>query len=241
VARKCYAAALGGCASKLTNEHYISDAIIKVMERLGPMKVSGVPWSPEPKIIPSNGLTARILCKTHNEQLSALDSEALRLFEWLEPIAVPGAPLSDRIDLDGHLFERWLLKVLCGMLASKSLQFSDAPVQGTPGLDWLEVLYGLAPMRPRCGLYQWAERDERDYQHGISVKCVYRMSQQALALMGAVFTIHGVRWLLAMQDPAGWGEESAGWRTYRPNGLRFHGEDGLRGALHLNWNSNLQR
>ena len=40
--RKCYAAALGGCAPRLTKEHYISDGIIKVMEKLGPMKVAGV-------------------------------------------------------------------------------------------------------------------------------------------------------------------------------------------------------
>jgi hypothetical protein len=235
MARKCYAAALGGCSVGLTAEHYISESVLKEMEKLGPMTLSGVSWLNEPKVISSSTLKARILCETHNERLSALDTEASRLFRWLTPIAVPGADLSPQIDLDGKLFERWLLKVLCGLLASGNLQYSNARVHGTPGIDWLQILYGLAPMQPPRGVYQWTGRDERDYQHGISVKPVYHTLNQDLALTGAVFTLHGIRWLLAMQDPAGWGEESAGWRTHRPDGLRFHGDDGLFGTLHLKW------
>jgi hypothetical protein len=205
------------------------------MEKLGPMTLGGVPWLDAPKSIPSSALTAHILCKTHNEGLSVLDAEALRLFQWLAPIEGDGVALSEQINLDGRLFERWLLKVLCGLLASGNLRFSNARVVGTPGVDWLEVLYALAPMQPGCGVYQWTGRDECDYHHGIRVKPVYRSSHQAIALMGAVFSLHGVRWLLAMQDPARWGDDSAGWRTHRPNGIRFHIDHRVFGTLQLTW------
>jgi hypothetical protein len=235
MARKCYADVLGGCSGGLTAEHYISRSVLAEMEKLGPLTLGGTPWLNEPKSIPSSALTARILCKTHNEGLNALDSEACRLFQWLAPIEGDGVAPSEEINIDGKLFERWLLKVLCGLLASGNLRFSNARVVGTPGVDWLEVLYGLAPMQPWCGVYQWTGRDECDYHHGIRVGPVYRGSHQALAITGAVFSLHGVRWLLAMQDPVGWGEESGGWRTHRPNGIRFHINDEVFGTLHLSW------
>lgn len=46
------------------------------------------------------------LCASHNEQLSALDFEALKFFS-----ALRYEMESDSIDADGHLLERWYLKV----------------------------------------------------------------------------------------------------------------------------------
>src|SRR5207248_198017 len=51
---------------------------------------------------------------------------------------------------NGDVVERWMLKTLCGLLASKSIDSRgghDIPAH------WIEILFGETEMPPGCGLF----------------------------------------------------------------------------------------
>jgi hypothetical protein len=68
-------------------------------------------------------LAYAILCKRHNGFLSAFDTEAAKLFAHLRLIDSKQTPeeLSSvaSVTIDGVLFEKWLLKALCGAMATR--------------------------------------------------------------------------------------------------------------------------
>jgi hypothetical protein len=79
---KCYAAPLSSCSSKISREHYLSANILELFECLDtdhiPFLKGGVPKRIDPMC-----LNAKILCTTHNEYLSPLDTVAGELFRFL--------------------------------------------------------------------------------------------------------------------------------------------------------------
>jgi hypothetical protein len=52
----------------------------------------------------------------------------------------------------GHDVERWLLKILCGLVYSKSLPIGDEPEVSLPR-EWLEILFGPTDFPADQGLY----------------------------------------------------------------------------------------
>jgi hypothetical protein len=78
VAKGCWAACLGDCCPKISREHTISQGLFNTDE----IMVQGFPWClNKPKAIGLASLVAKILCQTHNNALSELDSEAKRAFD----------------------------------------------------------------------------------------------------------------------------------------------------------------
>src|SRR5215469_6528483 len=70
---KCWAAELGSCSEKISREHLVSRALFAAPK----VRVQGLPWCKgEPKEIGIESATGKILCKTHNSELSAIDQEA---------------------------------------------------------------------------------------------------------------------------------------------------------------------
>jgi len=80
----CYLRATNDCSQDISREHYIS---ANILEQLGDegIEVAGVPWLKpgESKRLAVDNLTAKILCKRHNENLSPLDSEAGTFLRFL--------------------------------------------------------------------------------------------------------------------------------------------------------------
>jgi hypothetical protein len=73
--RNCYLGGDGNCSEGITAEHYISKAVLQVLGEQ--IKIDGMLWLlGEEKIVGINSLTAKLLCKRHNNALSPLDSEA---------------------------------------------------------------------------------------------------------------------------------------------------------------------
>ena len=116
----CYPRDTDDCSQQISREHYMSKA---VLEQLGStLRVSGVPWlQPGGTLDTSVGsLTAKILCKRHNEALSPLDSEASLFLSTLRDALIDlrrktlsRKPIFHLIN--GTALELWMLKVACGL------------------------------------------------------------------------------------------------------------------------------
>ena len=121
----CYAASLADCSAERSREHYVSESLLRELNRDDDLRVGGFPWQGEreEETLPPAALASHILCTRHNGALSLLDTIAVRLFRAFDD---EGASDSDDQDLylfSGHDVERLLLKILCGLASSGSLTF----------------------------------------------------------------------------------------------------------------------
>lgn len=158
----CYARALGDCSSRISGEHFVSKAALAVIASdRGQLEVSGLPWQKgTTKTLTLDALQANVLCEHHNRSLSGLDVVGERLTSGLAKIAAVIRSGADGRDLPplvlhGHAFERWLLKILCGTIAS-----------GNAGHDrhvperWVRILFGLEPFPSSWGMWIKNRLDE---------------------------------------------------------------------------------
>lgn len=156
----CYLSALNDCCETLSDEHYISEAVLKVLG--DEVEISGSHWLPEgqSKILPVKRLTARILCKRHNEALSALDAIAGRFFGHLRAVQddLHEKSLSKRGTerlFSGEALELWMLKVAVGYYFGRISSNEGKPMKDTHGFNWDLFLAAAfeGKWEPNCGLY----------------------------------------------------------------------------------------
>jgi hypothetical protein len=147
---KCYARALNDCDGPISGEHYISYSVLK---QLGSnVALGGVPWSEQPISIPTKQVTGKILCKRHNESLSSLDATAGKLFEAIQN--THKGIKAGWVLLNGEDIERWMMKLLFGIIASGNIRPRDGHTaeKTCPPMPYLNILFGHKPMPPGCGL-----------------------------------------------------------------------------------------
>lgn len=128
------------------------------METSEGVKIAGIPWLKQQleKWISPRSMVAKILCKRHNEALSPLDSQAGRLIrtigkfdrEFNDP-----EPRPDIIFFSGEDIERWMIKTICGIIASGNA-FKDriTGIADVPA-GWVDVLFGATTWDAPFGLY----------------------------------------------------------------------------------------
>ena len=76
----CYMQATNSCDTTLSNEHLISESVLKVLADAR-IEVSGAPWlKGKSKTLGFPALTARSLCTRHNSLLSPIDEAGARFF-----------------------------------------------------------------------------------------------------------------------------------------------------------------
>ncbi|NMN99295.1 hypothetical protein [Antrihabitans stalactiti] len=116
---KCYANSRGGCSTKISGEHYVSHALIKLYTFDDPSVVIKptanyrIPVDIKPK-----NFVANVLCTRHNNDLSDADSTALDFATFLRDIAIrykngggEWGP-AETIEVSGDDFQRWVLKLI---------------------------------------------------------------------------------------------------------------------------------
>lgn len=80
--RVCWARAVSTCSKEMSGEHLVSKALFP-----DSVNIQGFKWCHDrPKAIGINSLTANVLCRDHNSELSDLDNAALRAWEALKRI-----------------------------------------------------------------------------------------------------------------------------------------------------------
>jgi hypothetical protein len=154
----CYLSAVDdNCSTKLTHEHFLSKAILEIWrDQSGGVLVGGFPWLTEPKSLPPNALTGRILCDRHNEALSDLDQCALDFYRCLlnvpSHLREPGERKDELYMFSGPDLERWTIKLLAGLIASGNAILDGKKFEGAVPAFWLEVLLGRKQLPVGLGL-----------------------------------------------------------------------------------------
>lgn len=170
---KCYAGLLADCGSRRSREHYISESLLRHLNRTNDLRVSGLPWlEDKEKVLPPGALVSRILCERHNSALSPLDAIAVRLFQAFDETGAAGSGQQLLYLFSGHDIERWLLKILCGMAYSKNLTLETEVDLSIPK-HWFDVLFGYAEFPDHQGLYVCKSSGHRfEGPHGIALRAI---------------------------------------------------------------------
>jgi len=149
----CYLKGHGHCSTERSNEHYISKAVLKRMEKDRAVRVGGLHWQPDRTLqrIGTNSLQSHILCKRHNSGLSPLDTSADRLWAAVDEIDKDPASVPPLTSVPGFHLERWLLKVAAGLTATKRQPVPD---------QWKAILHGK-PWPSGWGLHVPATKGPR--------------------------------------------------------------------------------
>ena len=139
----CYMSSTRDCSTKISREHYISEAIL---EEFPTLRIAGVPWHPDDKFVPykPSSLTAKILCTRHNAAMSGLDAHALHSFRaFVEaPRYVTTRLTAGRAQhhlVSGDALQLWMLKVMAGLYFGGVAAHEGQPLKKSVGID-LEAL-----------------------------------------------------------------------------------------------------
>jgi hypothetical protein len=160
---RCYASGAKDCSTKLTNEHWLSAAIMRAVGGNEHSKFSGLAWQAGAESsLPWQVLGSKVLCERHNAALGPLDAVATQFFEVLRhyetDLELQVDPHGDEFAMfHGDLLERWMLKMLWGAVAARALGHQGQPLSGLRGsvdLAWLaDVLFRAEPLPEGWGLY----------------------------------------------------------------------------------------
>ena len=157
----CYANCLTDCDNQRSREHFISESLLHYLNQKNGLRVGGYPWiKGNDQALPPNALASKMLCKRHNSALSQLDAIAVRLFQAFDEERVSGSGQQLIHLFSGHDIERWLLKILCGLAFSKSIQLEGEADLSIPDC-WLRILFGEADLPNEQGLYVCKSRGHR--------------------------------------------------------------------------------
>jgi hypothetical protein len=229
----CFARDLRDCSRTISREHYISQNILGLFGGRG-LTVSGMPWTPGggQKRVSLASLTGKMLCERHNHALSSLDAVAAEFFrfftaEWS----------GDAIEVfltRGYDLERWLLKMLCGLVVSGNATLDGKPLPTwTPPPEWLEILFGSADVEAPAGLH-YIVGNYRAASASLHVTPVFKTATtHPIAL---VFAVEGIGFLFAMEElppmrkPSATGADT----RYRPMALQLRKDGRIREA-HFGW------
>ena len=155
---KCWAARIGNCSNKISREHIFTEKIFLPDTFL---KISHGPNSKVYRTHKRNNLVSKILCTKHNSELSPLDSEAIKLFNASRSIydLLTTDSLSRKSSthiINTHIFERWALKTLANVVASKMIEpASEKPIDhfSLLGEKQLNRIFGKEYFTQHAGLY----------------------------------------------------------------------------------------
>jgi len=222
----------------MSGEHFLSKAILKRVneeftESPG-VQVRNMGFQP-PDTAQSFGvgsLESRILCAHHNNRLSPLDSEALKAFEAFEAMhyaAAEGKAAAESVyTVDGDLFERWMLKAVCGGLFSGNMRADGGlELKGVePPLDWLETMYEGKRFPDNFGLYAAAPQGGETFTIDRAIfRCSPLVLQNELGTVvhGAKLHLFGFRFVLLATGPQPRAVEAMAGHSHRPNGCVLDG------------------
>jgi hypothetical protein len=221
--KECYLDGFGSCSDNISREHYISRS---VLELISPgekyVKVQGMSWQKEPEMsIGFSSLQSKILCEKHNLMLIDLDTEAAKFFNILDRIDKNPKGIDKIQKIKGPLFERWLLKVLCGTIISSQWEDEVNPL-------WKELLLGGKEWPLGWGLYIKVDDTEIKAKKEFFVQ-TYIDEKKQIAAVELRFA--GIPFYLKLNSFY----QMNG--TYRPCLLDFINLKGNKISIHTGWTS----
>jgi hypothetical protein len=231
----CFLASTNGCCKTISGEHYISESLLNELETANTtIDVAGLPWI-ESGMVTSVGkksLVSNILCKTHNEALSPIDSAIVPLVTALQQSDIllrSGSGQSLDFQVDGTLIERWILKVLIGLAASKQIRSENHSL--TFRKECISLLCSPFKQWPKgWGLY--FQRPTNTVHHSRSFEFVPRFNQETFEVYDCVLRFNGFPFLLACGQP----DQPSEYGVYRPKSLCLSNKQ-VKSTIRFNWHT----
>lgn len=225
---RCYAAKTRDCSEIISNEHYISKSVLLQLSVGNETKMTGLSWLPyqEMTSVSPNALTANVLCKRHNEILSPLDDEASQFFRTLNNMAKM-KHVNSQISYDGEKIERWLLKVICGIIAAKQV-IRNRVVRGKVTIKdiYLDILFNNQKWPKDWGLYFKDSNQFHPYPGSLSILPVSVKDD----LKGVEFLLNNFDFALVLYNL----RNKKTFGIYRPSEINFY-YHGLKSGVSLSW------
>ena len=233
----CYAACLDDCGGVLSDEHFISHRMLKMLAGdSGRLNVRGMDprdQDANKRVSPAN-VIARALCERHNLALKPIETAGNRFFEtlaslhgWLheEP-----AGTEHLVGINGHDIERWCLKAACGFIARAGRVVPES---------WARILFGYGDVQRPRGLYAYAAIGDVHRGRDIGIEDVLDVGGEPAGVI-----VHFLNQELVFSmwtHPVGLTDRHAGkWRVFRPGNLTFNNAaNGSRSVLSLSWQDRL--
>lgn len=221
---RCFLKGHGDCGRGITREHYISENVLEsITEGKRTIVVQGFPWQNDgsPKSVGIGALQSKILCGVHNSSLSDLDTFAGKFFRTIEGIDKSPSSIQQHSVFDGLMLERWLLKVLLGMVKSqKSEQRHTKPylLDVLTGSNWPDF----------WGLYVPVPEVEQKMTKDLFVQTFIDPVKNEILV--ASFRIAGIPFNLCLGKP----DKPAKLGKYRPRGLIFQ-LPGAEKRVEIDW------
>lgn len=226
----------------MSREHIVTDSFFQSTN----LKVHGFKWlKGETKTLGLASLTANILCRHHNSELSVVDTGGLDFWNMLREFNVQcnaRRPLAGRLvkttdlRIDATLFERWCLKTLINYLVSGSAADINT---WQPTDELVQLVFGLKPFALGTGLGYHAIEDEP-----LSMRDSVELSplSKSDVVVGGLYKIRGLRFVLTWDiptdkiPPATLGD--LGTAPFMPHPRVFK-DDGAKVRLLIDWTGNL--
>jgi hypothetical protein len=184
-----------------------------------------LPGQPDKELPPDRAAEAKILCGRHNNALSSLDGVGGLVFQAIH-YGVSSKPSRPCLRVSGIDFERWLLKLACGVRTV--VQERESPV------EWLNVLFGSTDWPPKAGMYMHAALDRQEHADpGIQYATYNGQRGQS----GAEVAFHGVRFTLDLLGLGHVHRESdiGSMKVFRPSGVWFDRAGSTSFYLDFQW------
>ncbi len=216
---KCYANRLNNCSTKISGEHIISNNILELFEHNKRVKLAGFSWMEKESfnLLSRKSLTANILCTDHNHALSPYDTEAGRLFRSIKEFDKDfnnEVPSSEYVKLNGLYIEKWMLKIVCGMIASNQMRMGGEKIAPVMKDVYLDLLFNNKPWEEHWGFYfKIPEKTEVQKYDCMSFMPMLSTNE----VKAAEFLIDNFKFYLILGKP----DDPTYWGFHRLNKIHF--------------------
>lgn len=239
---KCYCSSTNNCDSKITKEHYISRSVIRNINNNGKDAViAGLPWiaSESSKTVSVESLTAKTLCKRHNNSFSPLDSAASQLFGKIDDFdrKFLNADKLDEISIFcGEDVEKWMLKTVCGFVSAKQIGTPEKLAKTSINPVWIEILCGKRQWPKNWGLYINVKPGEEILHTAKTFSFIPILDPENDELLAAEILINNISFVLLLDTT----DNPDFFGVYRPRTLMFY--DGTsKKYIELSWQDKSHR
>jgi hypothetical protein len=228
--------------------------------------MSGLPWlKGQTKEFALSSLGPKILCTTHNSQLSPLDLEARKFLDSALDIRKHLIELNKKkpherlrkkkYQIDGRLLERWMFKFLIGISCEgQGIIWHESKLPAlSPPKVLLEGVFGLAEFPPPIGLYFSNAIDEHvrfEESQGAILHLETHINPDSQGLASAELLFNGLGfYLLATSDLGKFGrvqlssgrDVSIKDLVYHPNNIQLNSfrSSFVAASIDFDWESNV--
>jgi len=165
----CWAKNHSECKGKISREHLVSSGVFEQKN----IYVQGFDWCNDEKKVSVASITSKILCEKHNNGMSDIDQAGIDAIKTIESVLPPNARSVDTLTakkyINGHDFERWLLKTAINVSVKSEnhigVGMANSQV-GLPSAYLLAVIFGELKLTNEMGLYFLFPKGEYKFKVG---------------------------------------------------------------------------